>query len=207
MKISKKQITLEEGLKKEWMITNGIGGFSSSTVLGCNTRKYHGLLVAPLTPPARRHLILSKLDESITVGDKEYPLYTNVCRQYISEGYKYLEEFEKDYFPIYTYKIEDIEIKKIICMEYGKNAVCILYRIKNTFIKRISNIKKTSNYLKTFILGDTNLIDTEVFKSYQINGISHLFSISGMHISLFSTILLFILNKLFHNKKINYVGR
>ena len=52
-------------LKRDWVITNGIGGYCSQSALGCNTRKYHGLLVAPLTPPARRFLVLSKVDESI----------------------------------------------------------------------------------------------------------------------------------------------
>ena len=63
-------MNLEEGLKKEWLLTNGIGGYCYSTILGCNTRKYHGLLVAPLTPPARRHVILSKVDEAIEI-DRE----------------------------------------------------------------------------------------------------------------------------------------
>ena len=67
MKLTKDNLNLEEGLKKEWLITNGIGGFSSSTIIGANTRKYHGLLIAPLTPPARRYLILSKVDESIEI--------------------------------------------------------------------------------------------------------------------------------------------
>ncbi len=131
MKCTKKELTLEEGLKKEWIITNGIGGYASSTVLGCNTRKYHGLLVAPLTPPARRFLILSKIDESIEINNKKYNLYTNMSRDYISDGYKYLENFEKDYIPIFTYKIEDVQIRKLICMKYRQNTVCILYRIKN----------------------------------------------------------------------------
>ena len=48
-------------LKRDWVITNGIGGYCSQSALGCNTRKYHGLLVAPLTPPARRFLVLSKV--------------------------------------------------------------------------------------------------------------------------------------------------
>ena len=65
MKINTKDLSLKDGITKEWIITNGIGGYCSSTVFGINTRKYHGLLVAPLTPPARRHVILSKLDESI----------------------------------------------------------------------------------------------------------------------------------------------
>ena len=132
MKFTKKQMNLEEGLNKEWIITNGIGGFASSTIIGCNTRKYHGLLVAPLTPPARRFLFLSKLDESIEIdGSGVHNLYTNMCENYISDGYKYLESFEKDYIPIFSYKIGDITIKKMICMKYGENTVCVLYRIKN----------------------------------------------------------------------------
>ena len=67
MKFTKESLNLEEGLTKEWLITNGIGGFSSSTIIGANTRKYHGLLIAPLTPPARRFLILSKVDESLEI--------------------------------------------------------------------------------------------------------------------------------------------
>lgn len=131
MKYNKKYMNLEEGLKREWLITNGLGGYSSSTIIGCNTRKYHGLLVAPLTPPARRFLILSKIDEAININGENIPLYTNMCKNYISEGYKSLESFEKDYFPIFTYKIKDISIKKVICMEYGKNTVCVYYKIKN----------------------------------------------------------------------------
>ena len=131
MKYSKLQLSLNEGLKKEWIITNGIGGYSSSTILGANTRKYHGLLIAPLTPPARRFLILSKLDESLKINDKEYTLYTNVCKNFISTGYKNLEYFEKDYMPVFSYQIENTSIKKIICMEYGKNTVCVYYKIKN----------------------------------------------------------------------------
>lgn len=131
MRITKEKLGLEEGLKKEWILTNGIGGFSASTVIGANTRKYHGLLIAPLTPPARRHLILSKLDESIEIKDKKYDLYTNVCKEYISQGYQYQEEFRKEYVPVFTYKVEDVQITKIICMEYGKNTVGIYYKIKN----------------------------------------------------------------------------
>ena len=58
MKISKKQIDLKDCLGKEWVLSNGTGGFCSSTVIGANTRRYHGLLVAPLMPPAQRHLLV-----------------------------------------------------------------------------------------------------------------------------------------------------
>lgn len=131
MKFTNEDLSLENALTKEWLITNGIGGFSSSTIIGANTRKYHGLLIAPLTPPARRHLILSKLDESIEINGRAYGLYTNVCKNYISEGFKHQISFEKEYIPVFKYKVEDVEIEKQICMQYGKNTVCILYKIKN----------------------------------------------------------------------------
>ena len=131
MKIETKDLTLNDAISREWIITNGIGGYSSSTVFGINTRKYHGLLVAPLTPPARRHVILAKLDESIEIDNKKYNLYSNMCKNYISEGFKYQTEFEKEYIPMFTYKVKDITIKKLVCMEYGKNTVCILYKIDN----------------------------------------------------------------------------
>ena len=124
-------MNLESGLKREWLLTNGIGGYSSSTVLGCNTRKYHGLLVAALTPPARRFVILSKVDEALEIDKKEYILYTNMCKNYIADGYKNLVRFEKEFLPIFSYKLKDTQITKIICMEHNKNTVCIYYKIKN----------------------------------------------------------------------------
>ena len=132
MKVTKENLDIENGLKKEWLITNGLGGFASSTIIGANTRKYHGLLIAPLTPPARRYLILSKVDESIQIGENKYDLYTNVGENYISQGYKYQEKFEKDIFPTYTYKVEDVQISKTICMEQGREMVGVCYKIKNS---------------------------------------------------------------------------
>ena len=90
MKFNKKQLDLKSGVNKEWIITNGIGGYASQSILGINTRKYHGLLVAPLLPPARRYVILSKVDESIYIDGEEKIIYSNMCRNYISEGYKSL---------------------------------------------------------------------------------------------------------------------
>jgi predicted glycogen debranching enzyme len=139
-------MNLENGLKKEWILTNGIGGFSYSTEVGCNTRKYHGLLVAALNPPARRFLILSKLDEALVINNKEHILYTNMGKSYISEGYKNLAQFEKEYVPIFSYKIKETEIKKLICLEYGKNTVCVYYKIKNGNYKAKFKIAPIVNF-------------------------------------------------------------
>lgn len=137
MKLNKKQLELKSALQKEWLITNGIGGYASSTVIGANTRRYHGLLVAPLKPPAKRHLILSKLDESVVIGEKKYDLYTNMCQNYIAEGYKNLESFEQNPLPEFVYKVENIKIVKKISMIYGKNAVVVNYEIKNNYAKEV----------------------------------------------------------------------
>ena len=130
MKISKKKMDLKDSLNKEWIITNGIGGFCCSTIIGANTRRYHGLLIASLKPPAQRFLVLSKINESVSVGGKSYPLYTDICKNYVSDGYKYLESFEKEILPVYTYKVSDVKIEKTIAMVYGKNSVVVQYKVK-----------------------------------------------------------------------------
>ena len=95
----------------------------------------------------------------------------------------------------FSMKVNDIKI-----VEKNKN---IFYKIKLYLIKRINKIKK-HEYLNTFILGDSSNIEDSILESYRINGISHLFSVSGMHITLLSTIILFILNKI-KKKDINYM--
>ena len=131
MEYSKINEDVKKSLKRDWIITNGIGGFCSQSEIGCNTRRYHGLLVATLNAPGKRHLILSKLDESLEINGVKHNIYTNMAGGDITEGYRYLVEFKKEYIPIYTYKVEDVTIKKFICMQYGKNTVIVLYRIVN----------------------------------------------------------------------------
>lgn len=131
MKLKLKKLGFENAINKEWIITNGLGGFASSTIIGTNTRKYHGLLVAPLDPPAKRYLFVSKLDESIEFDGQKYNLYTNMCKKNITEGYKNQVSFEKEEVPVFTYKVGDVEIEKSICMEYRKNVTIVLYKVKN----------------------------------------------------------------------------
>lgn len=146
MELKEKQLTLENGLTKEWLLTNGIGGYASSTIIGANTRKYHGLLIAPLTPPARRFLILSKVDESIEVDGEKFDLYTNVCKNYISQGFKYQTSFKKEYLPTFTYKANDIEVEKTICMKHRENTVGIYYKIKNGNKRAVLKMAPIVNY-------------------------------------------------------------
>ena len=132
---------------KEWIITNGLGGYSSSTDFGgMNTRKYHGLLVSAMNPPYNRKLILSKLDESIEINGKKTILYTNKANGEVTEGYKKQIGFEKDIIPIYTYKVSKVIIEKSICMIHEKNAVAVIYRIVNQKSKTKFNLTPILNY-------------------------------------------------------------
>ena len=159
---------LEKNITKEWLITNGIGGYASSTIIGCNTRKYHGLLVAPLNPPALRYVILSKIDESLEFNDNKYNLYTNMCKNSISEGYKYLTKFDNEYLPNYTYKVEDVIVKKIVCMEYGKNIICVSYKIKNGNHKTKLTLSPIVNYRNAHVASTYHQFDIEQEKENNI---------------------------------------
>ncbi|MEP7233280.1 MAG: glycogen debranching enzyme N-terminal domain-containing protein, partial [Ginsengibacter sp.] len=120
----------EEAVQHEWLETNGLGGWSGSSVIGCNTRRYHGLLVAATVPPAERMNLISKLDETIIKNDERFELGTNNYGQVISpNGYNYLSSFAKDFFPEFVYDIEGIKLKKTIAMIHGENTVVIMYEV------------------------------------------------------------------------------
>ena len=123
--------SFEEGTDKQWLVTNGIGGFASSTIVGCNTRKYHGLLIGPKQIPYMRTYYVSKLNETVIIDDVSYDISTNECDGYISKGYQYQTSFEKEYFPTFEYTVKDITIKKQISMVYLENTTVIKYVIEN----------------------------------------------------------------------------
>ncbi|MBM4066244.1 MAG: glycogen debranching protein [Planctomycetes bacterium] len=116
--------------EKEWLETNGIGGYASSTIIGTNTRRYHGLLMAATKPPLGRTLLLSKLEEFLYIDGKEYPLSTNIYPNAIyPEGYKNLVQFSLNPFPTFEYSVNGIDIKKIVFMVHGENTTVILYQV------------------------------------------------------------------------------
>jgi predicted glycogen debranching enzyme len=121
-----------EASSREWLETNGIGGFASSTVSGANSRRYHGLLVAAVQPPVGRAVLLSKFEEVLTIGGETFQLSAN---QYPSavfpQGYKFLKNFRLDPFPIWTFEVAGIEIEKTIFMVHGENTAVISYKIKS----------------------------------------------------------------------------
>jgi predicted glycogen debranching enzyme len=121
-----------EALTKEWLITNGLGGYSSSTVLGINTRKYHGLLVAALHPPGNRTVCLSKLDEDFHAEGTVYRLGANEFHNTVyPQGNNYLKEFELSPFPTYTYDTAAFAVTKKVFMHKEKNATSTIYNVAN----------------------------------------------------------------------------
>lgn len=106
----------------------------------------------------------------------------------------------KDYlYHKYIYYI--VKIDKIKMISKNDN---IFLNIKNSIYKRIDSIKY-NDYLYAFILGKSYYIDSEVLNNYKINGITHLFALSGLHVSMFSSIILFILKKIKLNEKLSYL--
>jgi predicted glycogen debranching enzyme len=125
---------LEKVLKNEWLVTNGLGGYASSTVLGLNTRKYHGLLVAAFNPPVDRHVLLAKLDEEVSLDNQTYLLEVNEDTHGTqAEGLRFLTNFSLDPFPTYMYNIEnEFHLKKTIFIQHEHNVSIINYEALNT---------------------------------------------------------------------------
>jgi len=115
---------------REWLETNGIGGFASSTVIGMNTRRYHSLLTAAMRPPAGRVVLLSKVEETVVIDGEPIDLSTNQYSGAIyPRGYTYLEEFRLAPFPTFLFTVRGVQIEKSLFMVHGQNTTVIQYRI------------------------------------------------------------------------------
>jgi predicted glycogen debranching enzyme len=124
---------LEVSSRKEWLETNGLGGYASGTVAGLHTRGYHSLLTVALEQPLRRVVMLSQLEETVTYGGQKFSLSTNQYRDALApHGYRYLEEFRLDPFPTFTFRLADLLLEKQIFMSYGFPLTWITYRLLAT---------------------------------------------------------------------------
>jgi predicted glycogen debranching enzyme len=97
---------LDAATRREWLETNGIGGFASGTINGCNTRRYHGLLVAATKPPVGRFVLLSKLEETLIINERRFELGTNRYPGVVyPQGFQLQTQFRLDPFPIFTFRV------------------------------------------------------------------------------------------------------
>ena len=121
---------LDEALRYEWLETNGLGGFSSSTIIGLNTRRYHGLLTAATKPPVGRIVMLSKLEETLIVNGQRFELSSNRYPGVIHpKGFRYLIKFKIDPFPMFVYRIGATELIKRVFMIHGENTTVVEYEL------------------------------------------------------------------------------
>ncbi|HEX9285408.1 MAG TPA: glycogen debranching enzyme N-terminal domain-containing protein, partial [Nitrospirales bacterium] len=121
---------LSQAEAREWLVTNGLGGYASGTVAGVLTRRYHGLLVAALKPPVGRTLLVAKLDEAADYGGCTYELGANRWHDgsIAPHGYRLLERFRLEgTVPVWTYALADGLLEKRIWMEAGANTTYVRY--------------------------------------------------------------------------------
>ncbi|NLJ06515.1 MAG: glycogen debranching protein [Sphingobacteriales bacterium] len=126
-------LDLQISLKKEYLLTNGKGGYCSSTILDCHSRKYHGLLVLPISGTGKLFNLLSKIEVNVVLEGKDFHLSTNKFPGiYHPTGHKYIEYFELENYPVTNYRIGDTFISKSIVMPYLSDTVLVKYEVKKS---------------------------------------------------------------------------
>lgn len=134
---------------REWLVTNGIGGYASGTAAGFLSRRYHGLLIAALRPPLKRTLLLSKLDETAVYDGNSYPLFTNhwASGEIEPYGFHHLERFHLEgTTPVWTYACADAQLIKKIWMQPGANTTYVHYELARATRPMDLDIKVLVNY-------------------------------------------------------------
>jgi predicted glycogen debranching enzyme len=134
---------------REWLVTNGIGGYASGTVAGLLTRRYHGLLVAALQPPLGRTLLLAKLDETVEYDNLTYALHTNRWADGNVEphGYRYIESFALEgTIPTWRFACADALLEKRIWMQHGANTTYVRYTLSRATQPLALTLKALVNY-------------------------------------------------------------
>ena len=114
---------------QEWLLADGLGGYASSTVIGLNTRRYHGLLVAARTPPVGRMVLLSRLEEALTVGERRHELSTNAYTGGVvhPRGFERAVSFELDPLPTLTFEVDGGRLARTVARVHGEPATAVVY--------------------------------------------------------------------------------
>jgi len=130
----------KETLTKEWLVTNGIGGYASGTISGANTRRYHGLLVASLNPPIQRQVLVTKIEETVVSSDgSKDSLSSNYFPGVIHpEGYLHIVSFDRNPLPATLFSVKGHLIKKTIFMVHGSNTTIVEYENTGKKVSKLS---------------------------------------------------------------------
>ncbi|MFM7424472.1 MAG: amylo-alpha-1,6-glucosidase [Elainella sp.] len=134
---------------REWLVTNGIGGYASGTVAGLLTRRYHGLLIAALRPPLGRTLMATKFEEIVHYHQQVYPLSTDrwANSSVDPQGYRYIEHFAlQGTVPTWRYACGDALLEKRIWMQQGANTTYVHYHLLRATQPVAMFVKALVNY-------------------------------------------------------------
>ncbi|MDH3492422.1 MAG: amylo-alpha-1,6-glucosidase [Acidobacteriota bacterium] len=142
----------EQASRLEWLETNGIGGFASSTVSCANTRRYHSLLTAATKPPLGRITALSKFEEIVTIDGVAFEISANQYTGSIHpRGFEYLSRFRLDPFPVWTYEFGGIELERRIFMVNGENTTVCAWKVLSKVAGRDADIGLEIKPLVSFV--------------------------------------------------------
>ncbi|MCD4686487.1 MAG: amylo-alpha-1,6-glucosidase [Anaerolineae bacterium] len=131
---------LDALLRREWLVTNGIGGYAMGSLAGARTRRYHGLLIAALQPPTRRTLMVANLDAWVEVDGRRFPLVTHewAAGVVLPDGYRHLESFYLEgSIPVFVWAIGDVRVVQRIWMVHGHNTTYVTY----TYVRGTANVQ------------------------------------------------------------------
>lgn len=126
---------LQQAERREWWLGNGLGGYAAGTVAGDLTRRYHGLLIAPVNPPLGRHLVFAKADATLHDGERSWPLHTNRWSSgaVVPAGYEQIESFRLEgRMPVWEFMCSDVRIEQRIWMAPGAHTTYVAYRMLPT---------------------------------------------------------------------------
>ena len=119
---------LKNLLTKEWLLTNGRGGYASSTIVGCNTRRYHGLLIGSLQPPTNRIMALANCLEMVIVGGRGFNLSTfEFSEKFAPAGFSYIKRFRQDTGVHFDYELDKLELTKSVYLVRDADTVAVEY--------------------------------------------------------------------------------
>jgi len=151
-------VNTETATRKEWLDTNGIGGYASSTAINCHTRKYHGLLIASLKEPRGRFVLLSKMESSLVHDGKTFILSTNKYPGvYHPTGHQFVDGFEQGLYPAIRFRIGDALVSKSFLMVQGSNTVLVKYELLEGNVKPLLRIRPMLAYREIHKLTRENM--------------------------------------------------
>ncbi|MGV9169946.1 MAG: amylo-alpha-1,6-glucosidase [Promethearchaeia archaeon] len=131
IELDEEDLRLNRAVTFEWLYTNGLGGYASSTVVGLNTRGHHGLLVCSLNPPVDRWLTISRLDDVLATSECEYNLSVEETTEGVTRrGYRHIKSFELNPLPIMRYETDCFEAEKSVFMPFRRNITVVNYEIE-----------------------------------------------------------------------------